>query len=91
MIEILRDEQGNLKAVCEYYVVDKDGHMKDDGEYVWVNEMEVAPQYRNNGCLRKFVSKIVTMYPQAKYGYFSREKYNKRVRMYSKRQWLNIK
>lgn len=91
MLELIKDDQGNIHAVCEYYVVDKDGHMKDDGEFIWVNEVEVAPQYRNNGNLRSFVSKIVAMYPQAKYGYFSRRKYNDRVRMYSKEQWLNIK
>ena len=92
MLELIKDDQGNIHAVCEYYVVDKDGHMKDDGEYIWISEVEVAPQYRNNGCLRKFVKIICEKYPNAKAGYFHRlKKYpNRRPRIYTRKQWESL-
>ena len=88
MLEVLYDNLGEIKAVCEYYVVDKYGHMDDKGAYIWVNDCVISPKYRNNGCLINFVKIITNRYPQAKYGYFKREKYNNRVHMYSKNQWL---
>ncbi len=89
MLEIIKDEQGNIKGVIEYYIVDKDGHMDDKGSYAWVVECEIAPQYRGNGCLRKLMTKIAIRYPQLKFGYYKRNKYNDRLKMYSKNRLLN--
>lgn len=88
MLEIIRDEQGNIKGVIEYYIVNSDGTMNDKGEYCWVNECEISPQYRNNGGIKKFISAIIIKYPQLKFGYFKRHKYDDRVKMFSRNQWL---
>ncbi len=90
MIEIVHTDIGEIKAVCEYYVVNEDGSMNDKGLYAWIVEAEVSPQYRNNGCLGKFVELITKRYPQLQFGYFKRLKYKGRIKMYSKRRWLSL-
>ena len=95
MLEILRNIDSSIKAVIEYYIVNSDGSMNDKGEYCWISEMEVSPQYRNNGCLGKFVRIITEKYPQLQFGYFWREKYKTsegkwRIKLYTKKQWLKL-
>ncbi len=92
MIEILRTETGDIKAVCEYYLVDKDGNFDNQGEFVWVNECEISPQYRNNGILKYFTKTIIEKNPTAKFGYFYRlRKYPDRgIRLYHKVRWLKL-
>ncbi len=98
MIEILKDENDNIKAVCEYYIVDIEGHFDKDGEFVWVNEVYINPQYRNSGILQKFFGILINKCPQAKFGYFWRQnKYpdekfpnRKSIRIYTKQQLLKL-
>jgi hypothetical protein len=89
MIEIIREDDGIIRGVIEYYIVDINGVLDDKGEYAWVLECEIAPQYRGNGCLKKLMTKIVIRYPQLKFGYFKRNKYDDRIRLYSRNQLLN--
>jgi hypothetical protein len=92
MIEILRTEKGEIKAVCEYYLVDGKGNFDNQGEFVWVNECEISPQYRNNGILKYFAKTIIEKNPTAKFGYFHRlKKYPERgIRLYHKVRWLKF-
>jgi len=92
MIEVIRDDKGNLKAVVEYYIVNQDGSMNDKGIYCWINECEISPQYRNNGCIGKFVNIITKKYPQLKAGYYHRlGKYPNRLpKMFTRNQWLRL-
>lgn len=89
MIEILRDEQENIKAVCEWWIVSKDGIFNPQGKYVWINECAINPEYQNNGIIKTFISKVITKAPQVEYGYFKRRKYGDRIKMFKKSQWLN--
>jgi len=89
MIEIIRDEQGNIHGVIEYYIVNPDGSMNDTGDTIWINECEIAPQYQNNGCIKKFISILINKFPNVKAGYFHRlGKYPNRLpRLYTRKQW----
>lgn len=98
MIEILRTEDGTIKAVCEYYIVDEKGNFKVNGEYAWVNECEIAPQFRGNGILKTFAKIIIEKNEQVQFGYFWREKkysekeypLRKHIRIYHKSRWLKL-
>ena len=90
MLEYLTDEKGNLKAVVDFWIVDKDGKLNDKGIYIWVNDFYVSPDCRRNGVINHFVQRIIQRVPWAKWGYFARAKYNDRLRIYSKRRWLKL-
>ena len=92
MLEILRDEQKNIKAVCEWSLVDEAGHFSQKGEFVWISEVEIAPQYRNNGILKEFVKIVIQRCPEAKFGYFWRQKKypGRRPKIYHKARWLKL-
>lgn len=87
MLEIIRDEQNNIKACLEWWLVNSDGSFNDKGEFVWVNELEIAPQYRNNGIVKSFIKTIMNKVPTAKAGYFQRRKYSDRIKLFTRRQW----
>ena len=92
MLEIIHDENGELKAVCEWYLVDGQGNFDNNGEFVWINECEISPQCRNNGILKDFAKTIMEKCPQAKFGYFWRKiKYpNRGIRIYHQARWLKL-
>lgn len=92
MIEILHGEKGELKAVCEFYIVDAKGNFAPKGEYAWINECEIAPQFRGNGILKSFAKIIMEKNPQARFGYFHRQyKYKGRApRIYTRERWKKL-
>ena len=90
MIEYDTDSEGNLTGLVEFWVVDKYGKLKDDGEFLFMNEWYINPKYRNNGGIAKFAQKAIDRAPLVKWGYFQRRKYNYRLRIYSKDKWLKI-
>ena len=92
MIEILKDENENLLAVCEYYIVDNSGKLKDSGNYIWISDIFVNKSQRNNGILKKFIHIICNRVPWSQFGYFWRkEKYpNRSPHIYSRNQWLKM-
>jgi len=91
MLEVLR-ENGEIVGVCEYFVVDKQGKIDDNGEYAWIAECEINESKRGQGYLGRFIEAIAYRFPNTKYGYFWRKmKYPQRSpRIYSRRQWLNL-
>ena len=98
MLEILKTDTGEIKAALEWFVVNNQGHLDDKGEYVCIFDMEVSPQYRNNGLFKEFFKIILPKVPQAKYGYFERRqrKYKDgrdklpRVKLYTINQWFEL-
>jgi len=92
MLEIIKGDNGELKAVCEYYIVDADGHFDNFGEFVWVNDVYIDPRYRNNGILKSFAKTIMDRVPHATFGYFWRQgKYpGRKFRMYHKARWIKL-
>ena len=94
MLEILKTEDNQtIKAICEYYIVDENGNFDRNGKFVWINEVEVAPQFRNNGCLKSLVRNIMNkISKECEFGYFGRyRKYpNRKFRIYHKSRWLKL-
>ena len=92
MLEILRTDSGEIKAVCEQYIVDEKGNWDTTNKFIWISEIEVSPQYRNNGCLKHFIKPIMDKVPWAEYGYFWRKrKYpDKKPVIFNREQWLKM-
>jgi hypothetical protein len=92
MLEILHAYDNNIKAVCEWYQVNVNGEFDRNGEFVWVNQVEVSPYFRNENVLKEFIKIIIDKCPKAKFGYFWRkDKYpNRKPRIYHKAQWLKL-
>ena len=87
MITTLKDELGKVIAFCEWRLVSKSGFDKIDGEYVWVNDTWIHPDYsfkRLNRLIDEVMSKVP---PSAKYAYFLRGKYKDRMKMFSRKYW----
>ena len=92
MLEIIRTNNGTIKGVCEWYLVNIKGEYDITGDMVWVNEVEVAPDYRHEGLMFEFAKMIIERCPQAKFAYFYRQrKYpNRKIRIYHKARWLKL-
>ena len=90
MLEVSCDNDGNIKGCLEWYLVDREGHLDDKGEYVWIQDVYICKHYRNNGVLKEFIRTVTKRIPWAKYGYFKRGKYNDRVHIYTRSKWLKL-
>jgi GNAT superfamily N-acetyltransferase len=92
MLEILKTDDGSIKACLEWYLVNARGEFDNKGEWVWINDVYIAPQFRNNGILKTFVKNVIEKCPQAMFGYFHRRtKYPERgIRIYHKSRWLKL-
>ena len=92
MLEIIRDKDKNIIAACEYYVVDEKGNWDQKGEFIWVNQLDYSGSVNGHGfgLVKELVKRITKKVPWCKAGYFKREKYNGRVRLYSRRMWERL-
>jgi hypothetical protein len=59
MIECIRDEKGNITAVCEWLLFNEKGLIDEKGETIFIGELEVNPEHRRNGCIGRFIKSIV--------------------------------
>ncbi len=82
MIESFKDVEGRILAYCDWQLVDDKGTIAKNGEYVFINDIYIAPAYRQNGLIRKIINKIEPLVPNAKYVYWRREKYNDRLKTF---------
>ena len=91
-METIRDKDKNILACCEYYVVDDKGRFDESGQYIWVEQLEFSSMVNGNGIehVQEFVRRIIKNVPWAIAGYFRREKYQGRVRLYSRRRWEKL-
>lgn len=84
MITKLPDEHGRLIAYIEWRQVAKSGIDKLYGEYIWINDLWVHEDYRNKGLIKQMIDTILYKAPDAQFGYFTRSKYNKRMRLWKR-------
>jgi hypothetical protein len=89
MLEIIRDDFGNIICACEYRLLNQQGRYDKNGKYIWIHEVEISKSYRNNGIIKKLIKNISDKVPDFEYCYFARYKRNKKVRCYSRKNWLN--
>jgi len=89
MLETIKDDKGNLKAVCVYMIINKEQRVDPKGDKIIIEEMEINPEYRGNGVARQFIKNLLTKYPALETCHFIREyKYpNRGVRTYTRKQF----
>lgn len=92
MLELLKTNTGEIKAVCEWYLVDSLGHFDTQGKYVWIEQLEFSSSINGDGIglIKEFIKRICALVPQAQFGYFRREKYKGRVKLYTRHKWLKF-
>ncbi len=89
MLEVKRDDKGNMTAVCEYLLFNKLGQLTEEGETMFIGELEINPEHRGNGILKGFIKTLLTKYPKAEQCFFyRRKKYPDRdYRVYTREQF----
>lgn len=89
MIECVRDDKGNITAVIEYLLFNKQGQLTEEGETVFIGEMEINPEHRGKKIIRRFIKTILTKYPKAERCiFFRRYKYpNRDYKTYTRQQF----
>lgn len=90
MLEIIRDDYGNILAAAEWRKVNEHGQNDKNGKYIWIHEVEISKPYRDRGMLKELIRSISNKFPEFEAAYFRRDKYNGRVRIYPKRLWLSL-
>lgn len=73
MIECLRDDVGNITAVCEWLSFDETGKLVDGGKILLIAEMEINPSHRGLKTIREFIKRIHQKSPMAEKIFFFRE------------------
>lgn len=86
MITIVPDIDGKVVAYIEWRQVAKSGFDKLGGEYIWVNDLWVHEDYRNQGLIQQMIDRILCIAPEAEFCYFTRRKYNNRMSKLWKRK-----
>lgn len=86
MISNCFDESGKVVAHVEWRQVGQSGFDKLQGEYVWLENLWIHEGYRGKGILQRLISDILEKAPDAKFAYFTREKYGKRMSRLFKRE-----
>ena len=87
MVTSLKDEDGKIVCYCEWRLVGKSGFDKVNGEYIWVNDLWVHPKYERTSRINRIIDEVMRMVPSATHCYFKREKYNGRIKMFSREFW----
>ena len=58
MLTVMRDAQGHLEAVCDWWLVDEQGRWTPQGQYVFLHELEVNPGIKLHAVRKHLVSTI---------------------------------
>jgi hypothetical protein len=74
MIEVIRDKNGNITAVCEWLLFNETGMIDDKGKALFVGEFEINKEHRGNGVFKKVLRKLYTRNPQATHAMWFRNK-----------------
>lgn len=90
MLEVIRDEQGRMTAVCEWLTFNQEGKLDEHGLTVFIGELEINPEHRGKGVIRQLAREIRKKAPQAsRVFWFRMSKYPKRGhRVYTVEQIL---
>ena len=92
MIEVVHDAKGNITAVCEWLLFDENGLISETGATLIICELDINPDCRGNGVVRKIIKAIYHKCPQFKVCAFIREnKYPGRpARFYTRSRWAKL-
>ena len=79
MMTTLKNDEGYIISYIEWRQVGQSGFDKLYGEYIFVNDLWVHPEYRHHHMIEEMISRILMNAPEAQYCYFIRRKYNDRM------------
>lgn len=87
MITTLKDEEGKIISFCEWRLVGRSGYDKKGGEYIWIENLWVHNNFQRTMRINRIIDEIMRKAPTAKYGYFRRQKYGGRMKIFTREQW----
>lgn len=79
MVTTIHDDENFVIAYIEWRQVGASGFDKYGGEYIFVNDMWIHPEYRGQNLLHELISKVLLIAPEAKFCYYQRRKYDDRM------------
>ena len=85
MISTVSDSHGYVIAHVEWRQVGQSGIEMLGGQYVWLQNLWIHPDYRGQVVLKELIADVLYKAPEALWGYFTREKYNHRMSKLFKR------
>lgn len=79
MISVIQDIDDKVIGYVEWRQVGQSGFDKVGGEYVWLQNLWIHHEFRGRSILQQLIADVLAKSPEAKYGYFTREKYDNRM------------
>jgi len=80
---IRKDKDDKIIAYIDFQIVDRWGHLTEGGQYCYVRDAYIWRGIRGNlSIFRRWVEREHPKYPQVRWIYFQRSKYNKRLSIY---------
>ena len=77
-----KDKDDKVIAYLEYEIVDKWGHPCEGGQYCYVRDIFVHKSIKNKFNFKTWVELEHPKYPQVKFLYWQRQKYQNRMSIY---------
>ena len=84
----IRGEQGQLRACCEFWVVNQDGTRNPHGLYVWVHQLELSQGEDFETIWNLLCGMIAEECPTALAAYWQREKTASRPHLFTRNRLL---
>ena len=90
MLTVVKGYDDEILGCCEWRIVDQEGHPAIDGKYIWISELEVSRRYRHKNIIKKIILDIEKKAKETEYVYFQRRKYEKRIRLYKREEFVDF-
>lgn len=92
MVLTKEDNEGKVIAYAEIRLVNEAGAEQEKGIYVWIHDVWVHKSFRTrnkfNAILEAFIYQAGIDFPWARFAYWTRGKYKKRMSLYSREKIL---
>ena len=84
MISCLRNDNGFIYAYIEWYILDQFGQFQSMGNFMYINDVWVHPDYRNNKCIERIIPQLHNhnFSSNVRVVYWARDKYNGKISKY---------
>lgn len=82
----LKNKDGFTSAYIVFTPRDEKGKEDYNGDYVYVEELFIHDSIKGIKTLRNLIRMVIDAFPNAKYGYWKRRKYNERIKVCLKTQ-----
>lgn len=92
MLEVIRNDNGDMIAVCEWLLLNNQGQLDDTADTMFIGEMEINKQYRGQGILKQVIRNLLIKCPQAsKCLFFRKGKYpDRNYSLYTRDKWIKL-